>query len=153
MNRIVIEYQATNEKKLSKEVIASILEVLQERAICVSIDQTDNETDRRYLFSYGKQAVIHRIDSMLDHQDMIESLYNSLLDQRNFAICEANNQRAFKSLKQFVDEETYMELEDLMSAGFAANAREGFRHGFQCAALLLTGKNAFIDPIPTHTNV
>lgn len=153
MNKVIIEYQTTNGKNLSKELAAAILAVLQEKAIYVSIDQTDNETAKRNLFSYGKQTVMHKTDNKLNYQDMIDSLYNSLLDQPFFAICEENNQRAFESLKRFADEDTYMELEDLMSAGFAANTREGFRHGFQCAAALLTGKTTYIHPSPTHTTV
>lgn len=153
MNKVIVEYQTTNEKNLSRELAAAILAVLQEKAICVSIDQTDNETAKRSFFSYGKQTVMQKTDNKLDDQDMIDSLYNSLLDQHYFDICEEKNQRAFESLKRFVDENTYMDLEDLMSAGFSANTREGFRHGFQCAATLLTGKSTYIHPSPTHTTV
>lgn len=74
------------------------------------------------------------------YSDLMENLFSYMADKPGADMCGEKSSIAFQTLSERTDKDTYFDLEELISAGFRENAYNGFCSGFQCATLLLTGK-------------
>ena len=54
-------------------------------------------------------------------------------------MCGTRSREALRVMENVLDPQTYIDLEELVTAGFAENARNGFRYGFECLGELMTG--------------
>lgn len=71
------------------------------------------------------------------YDELIKNLFDSVTEQPGVDMCGHMSDTAFSTLSKRTDEDTYFELEELMSAGFRENAFNGFQAGFRCAIRLL----------------
>lgn len=79
------------------------------------------------------------------YNDLMEDLFSCVADKPGADMCGEKSKAAFQTLSEQTDADTYFDLEELISAGFRENAYNGFCSGFQCAALLLTGRQQTLE--------
>lgn len=79
------------------------------------------------------------------YSDLMENLFALITDKPGVDMCGEKSKAAFQTLSEQTETDTYFDLEELISAGFRENAYNGFCSGFQCATLLLTGRQPALE--------
>ncbi len=77
----------------------------------------------------------------MTYDELIKNLFESVMELPGVDMCGHMSNKAFSTLSKRTDEDTYFEIEELMSAGFHENAFNGFQAGFRCATMMLLGNN------------
>ena len=139
MDKITIQYNVQDGAKLSKLLMAAVIEELEQNSVNhVCIMQENQEHGSRNLFSYAGCAA-EPDGARMAQEEMINAIYTSLIGKPEIDMCGEASLRAMQTLEQTIDSDSFLEMEELMAAGFEENARNGFDYGFRCAATLLTG--------------
>lgn len=81
----------------------------------------------------------------MDYEEIMNAIYMQLIIKPGVDMCGPKSDKAILALNTLLEQQmpaeqqNDMDIEGLVSDGFAENAENGFYHGFQCAVTLLTG--------------
>lgn len=132
MDKIVIEYDSLNNRRIARDLEKAAVAVLERHhADKVIIGQYTQYIPGKSLFTYVGG------DDKADRDGILDTLYSHLTDRPDIDMCGPESREALQELEGVLDPQVYMRIEEKISAGFEENARNGFRHGFQCCGSLL----------------
>lgn len=134
MDKMVIEYNSFNNKKIARELEKAAVAVLEKYHVDkVYMGHYTQYVPGKRLFAYVGEAERINYDVLLD------TLYDQLIDRPDIDMCGSRSREALRVMENILGQQTYIDLEELVTAGFAENARNGFRYGFECLGELMTG--------------
>ena len=137
MDKIVIEYDSLNNRKIARDLEKAAVAVLERHHVDkVIIGQYTQYIPGKSLFTYVGA------DDSADRDGILDTLYSHLTGRPDIDMCGPESREALQELKDVLDPQVYLAIEEKITAGFAENARNGFRHGFECMGKLMTGGRA-----------
>lgn len=132
MDKIVIEYDSLNNRKIARDLEKAAVAVLERHHVDkVIIGQYTQYIPGKSLFTYVGG------DDRADRDGILDTLYSHLTGRPDIDMCGPESREVLQELAGVLDPQTYLAIEEKITAGFAENARNGFRHGFQCFGSLL----------------
>ena len=132
MDKRVIEYDSLNDKRIARELEKAAVAVLERHHVDkVIIGQYTQYIPGKNLFTYVGG------DDRADRDGILDTLYSHLTTMPDIDMCGPESREVLQELAGVLDPQTYLAIEEKITAGFAENARNGFRHGFQCFGSLL----------------
>lgn len=134
MDKIIIEYNSLDNKKIARELEKAAMAVLEQYHVDkVIIGQYTQCVPSKNLFAYVGEA------DKVNYDQILDSIYNSLIARPDIDMCGSESREALRQIEKVLDPQAYLEIEDRIAAGFAENARNGFRYGFECMGELMMG--------------
>lgn len=81
----------------------------------------------------------------MGYDEIVNAIYDHLIDKPGFDMCGPESAEALQQLESIeqqagLENESCIDIEASVTAGFEENARNGFMHGFQSALALVMGK-------------
>lgn len=134
MDKIVIEYNALNNKKIARALEKAAIAVLEQYHVDkVYMGHYTQYLPGKRLFAYVGEA------DKVNYDEILDMIYNQLTERPDVDMCGPESREALRQVGNVLDPQTYLDIEDRITAGFAENARNGFRYGFECLGELMTG--------------
>lgn len=119
MDKLVIEYNSFQNKKIARALEKAVVAVLEQY--------------HKRLFAYVGEA------DRINYDEIVDMLYNKLTERPDVDMCGPESAEALRQIGNLLDQQTYMDMEYRITAGFEENARNGFRYGVECLGGLMTG--------------
>lgn len=151
MDKLVIEYNSSHNKKIARALEKAAVAVLEQYHVDkVYMGHYTQYTPGKCLFTYVGEACgpRHPETEGMGYKEIVNALYMHLIHKPGFDLCGPKSHEAMREIGKFMEEYPALDrcdLDMLAAEGFAENAENGFYHGFQCAAALLTGAVQSID--------
>ena len=134
MDKIIIEYNSLDNKKIARELEKAAMAVLEQYHVDkVIIGRYTQYVPSKNLFAYVGEA------DKVNYDQILDSIYNSLIARPDIDMCGSESREALRQVEKVLDPQTYLDIEDRITVGFAENARNGFRYGFGCMGELMMG--------------
>lgn len=134
MDKLVVEYNSFNNKKIARALEKAVVAVLEQYHVDkVYMGHYTQYVPGKRLFAYVGEA------DRIDHDDLLDTLYNQLTERPDVDMCGPESREALRQIENLLETQAYMDIEDRITAGFAENARNGFRYGVTCLGELMTG--------------
>lgn len=134
MDKIIIEYNSLNNKKIARALEKAVVAVLEQFHVDkVYMGHYTQYVPGKRLFAYVGEA------EKMNYDEILDSIYNSLIARPDIDMCGSESLEALRQIEKVLDPQTYLEIEDRITAGFAENARNGFRYGFESLGELMMG--------------
>ncbi len=134
MDKLVIEYDSFHNKKIARELEKAVVAVLEQYHVDkVYMGHYMQYVPGKRLFAYVGEA------DRINYDEIVDMLYNKLIERPDVDMCGPESAEALRQIGNLLDPQTYMDMEYRITAGFAENARNGFRYGVECLGELMTG--------------
>lgn len=134
MDKIVIEYNSFHNKKIAKALEKAAMDVLEQYHVDkVFIGQYTQYVPAKRLFAYVGEA------DKINYDEILDMLYNHLAERPDVDMCGPKSREALQQIGAILAPQIYTGIEDSITAGFAENARNGFRYGAACMGELMRG--------------
>ncbi len=134
MDKKIIEYNSLDNKKIARELEKAAMAVLEQHHVDkVIIGQYTQYVPSTNLFAYVGEA------DKVNYDQILDSIYNNLIERPDIDMCGSESREALQQIEKVLDPQTYLDIEDRITAGFEENARNGFRYGFECMGELMMG--------------
>ena len=134
MDKLVVEYNSFNNKKIARALEKAVVAVLEQYHVDkVFMGHYTQYVPGKRLFAYVGEA------DRIDYDDLLDTLYNQLTERPDVDMCGPESAEALRQIGNLLDPQTYMDMEYRITAGFEENARNGFRYGVTCLGQLMTG--------------
>lgn len=134
MDKLVIEYDSFHNTKIARALEKAVVAVLEQYHIDkVYMGHYTQYVPGKRLFAYVGEA------DRINYDDILDMLYDRLTERPDVDMCGPESAEALRQIGNLLDPQTYMDIEDRITAGFAENARNGFRYGVECLGELMTG--------------
>lgn len=134
MDKLVIEYNSFQNKKIARALEKAVVAVLEQYHVDkVYMGHYMQYVPGKRLFAYVGEA------DRINYDEIVDMLYNKLTERPDVDMCGPESAEALRQIGNLLDQQTYMDMEYRIAAGFEENARNGFRYGVECLGGLMTG--------------
>ncbi|WP_347281563.1 hypothetical protein [uncultured Alistipes sp.] len=119
MDKLVIEYNSFQNKKIARALEKAVVAVLEQYHVDkVYMGHYMQYVPGKRLFAYVGEA------DRINYDEIVDMLYNKLTERPDVDMCGPESAEALRQIGNLLDQQTYMDMEYRITAGFEENAEE-----------------------------